>query len=30
MTIKDNRFALELFVANHNADSKDQLEIINQ
>ena len=28
MTIKDNQFALELFVANHNADSEDQLEII--
>ena len=28
MTVKDNRFALELFVANHNADSEDQLEII--
>lgn len=28
MTIKDNKFALELFVANHNADSEDQLEII--
>jgi len=30
MTVKDNQFALELFVANHNADSEDQLEIINQ
>lgn len=28
MTVKDNQFALELFVANHNADSEDQLEII--
>lgn len=28
MAIKDNKFALELFVANHNADSEDQLEII--
>lgn len=28
MTVKDNRFALEVFVANHNADSEDQLEII--
>lgn len=29
MTIKDNQFALELFVANHNANSEDQLKIIN-
>lgn len=29
MTTKDNQFALELFVANHNANSEDQLEIIN-
>lgn len=28
MTIKDNQFALEFFVANHNADSEDQLKII--
>lgn len=28
MAIKDNKFALELFVANHNADNEDQLEII--
>lgn len=28
MTVKDNQFALELFVTNHNADSEDQLEII--
>lgn len=28
MTVKDNQFALELFVANHNADNEDQLEII--
>lgn len=28
MTVKNNQFALELFVANHNADSEDQLEII--
>lgn len=28
MTVKDNKFALELFVANHNADSEDQLKII--
>lgn len=28
MTIKDNQFALELFVANHNAKNEDQLEII--
>lgn len=28
MTVKDNQFALELFVANHNADSEDQLKII--
>lgn len=28
MTTKDNQFALELFVANHNANSEDQLEII--
>lgn len=28
MTVKDNRFALEVFVANHNADSENQLKII--
>ena len=28
MTTKDNQFALELFVANHNANSEDQLKII--
>lgn len=28
MTVKDNQFALELFVANHNAKNEDQLEII--
>lgn len=27
MTVKDNQLALELFVANHNADSEDQLKI---
>lgn len=27
MTIKDNQLALELFVANHNAENKDQLKI---
>lgn len=27
MTIKDNQFALELFVANHNAENEDQLKI---
>ena len=28
MPVKDNQLALELFVANHNTDSEDQLEII--
>lgn len=27
MTVKDNQLALELFVANHNADNEDQLKI---
>lgn len=32
MTVKDNQFALEIFVANHNMehDSDDQLEVIDK